>query len=54
MTGTSASVLELLLSKSGMQVEITDICGTKNAAVTVESESGLAELDWQHIERSDQ
>ncbi|CAJ2631465.1 unnamed protein product [Trifolium pratense] len=52
--GTSASVLEPLLSEPGEQVENRDICGTKTAAAaTVESGNGLSELDWQQIERTD-
>jgi hypothetical protein len=52
--GTSASVLEPLLSEPGEQVENRDICrGTKTAAATAESGNGLSELDWQQIERTD-
>ncbi|GAU11666.1 hypothetical protein TSUD_334780, partial [Trifolium subterraneum] len=54
--GTSASVLEPLLSEPGEQVENRGICGgtkTAAAAATVESGNGLSELDWQQIERTD-
>lgn len=51
--GTSASVLEPLLSEPRVQVENKDICAIKTAEATVESGNGLTELDWQQIERSD-
>ena len=51
--GTSASVLEPLLSEPQEQVENKDICAIKTAEATVESGNGLTELDWQQIERSD-
>lgn len=51
--GTSAFVLEPILSESGTQVENTDICGIKTATETVRSGDGVDELEWQQIERSD-
>ncbi|KAJ1385116.1 GTD-binding domain [Sesbania bispinosa] len=50
---TSASVLEPLLSESEKQIENTDIhCTTSAVATTMENGNGLAELDWQQVERS--
>ncbi|KAG4396675.1 hypothetical protein GLYMA_19G246400v4 [Glycine max] len=51
--GTSASGLQPSLSESGMQLENTDVHGTKSTAETTESRDGLAKLDsQQHVERN--
>ncbi|TKY61364.1 Myosin-binding protein 1 [Spatholobus suberectus] len=50
---TSASELQPSLSESGMQLENTDIHGTKSTAATLESRNGLTELDsQQQVERN--
>ncbi|RDX64157.1 Myosin-binding protein 1, partial [Mucuna pruriens] len=50
---TSASGLHPSVSESGMQLENTEIRGTKSTAATPESGNGLAELDsQQHVERN--
>ncbi|XP_061340477.1 myosin-binding protein 1 [Gastrolobium bilobum] len=49
---SSASILEQSPPESEMQLEKTDIHGTKSAAATMESGNGLGKPDWQQVERN--